>query len=166
MNIPDACAGATNGSGFFMDAAGLATDLATPAIALLVAVIEIRNYSVSRRQARHELFERRFAIYQHFKKFLLDIMANRYPKSEDIAGLYDIIEESRFLFEKNIVEYLEEIRLRADELLDLRRRRESLAYEAHRDALINAESREFDWLNEQQRILHKKFYDHMNLSVK
>jgi hypothetical protein len=50
------------------------SDLATPAIALLVAVITIGQWVTNRARLRHELFDRRYDVYEKVAGFISEVL--------------------------------------------------------------------------------------------
>jgi hypothetical protein len=91
----------------------LAADLATPAIAAVVAFVTISQYRVSRDQMRHELFERRFDVYKKIQVFLSKILEKGRFEEESLPEFYDAMQKARFLFGEDVNGYLEEIKRHA-----------------------------------------------------
>lgn len=114
-------------------------DLATPAIAAIVAIITFRQYLVSRDQIRHQLFERRFEVYKKTQIFLSNIMQEGTLKEEALPDFYDGMQKAKFLFGKDVNIYLEDIKK-------------------------SAFAGELRWISEQIGQLHVKFGRYMNFT--
>ena len=61
-----------------------ATAITTAAVAILVAIITWRQWVTNRARLKHELFERRYAIYEKIAAFLSEVLqAGRVPSGRE-----------------------------------------------------------------------------------
>ena len=84
---------------------GLMTGVPALLIGLLAWFVSRGQLLVAKEKLRHDLFERRFAVFYAFQKYLLVVAMGRdtgETEAEVIAGLAT----ARFLFEKDQFEYL------------------------------------------------------------
>ena len=84
--------------------------IATPAIALIVAVITWQNWRTNQGALREKLFERRFAIFQETQEFLIMLTGKDDQIENKIWHFTDTCQRSRFLFGHAIHDYLDGIR--------------------------------------------------------
>ena len=85
-----------------------ATAITTAAVAILVAIITWRQWITNRARLKHELFERRYLVYEKIAGFLSEVLqAGRVPTGRD----YEFLRETKrayFVFDcdtdvKNLV---------------------------------------------------------------
>lgn len=142
-------------------------DLATTAIAAIVAIITTKQYLVSRDQMRHELFERRFEIYKQVQIFLSKILEKGRVDDESIPEFYDAMQKARFLFGEEISEYLKEIKEHAfAERQAHSKMSEIKDNKSERSKYASERSEELRWLIGQISNLHVKFGPYMSFSRK
>lgn len=136
---------------------------ATVAIAAIVAFVEIRNYRVSRDQIRHDLFERRFAIYKAVQIFLSKVMQEGKLDYQALPEFYDAMQKARFLFGKDVNEYLEEIKSHVFALnKTVRKMNDNWEDETKRLENVERIDEEFRWLSDQLDELHMYFGKYIN----
>src|ERR1700691_1638262 len=86
-------------------------------VAVIVAWIGLQQFFLAREKFKLDLFEKRFAIYKATQKFLVNL-------GNPTLGFDVLIEFSRetqdalFLFEKEIVDYLDELHKKAGSLIN------------------------------------------------
>jgi len=101
----------------------LGIGLGTLAVAISVAAITYQQYRVNRLRLRHELFERRFAVFRTAQIYLSKIMQEGRLNDETFRTEYpkfmDAWQRSQFLFGKDIGDYLDSVRRRSLEMRDL-----------------------------------------------
>jgi hypothetical protein len=75
--------------------------LLTPAIAVLTAVIAVAQYNLAQAKHRHELYERRSAIYKATMKFIAQVTSEGNARREDLHTFLRDTSEVAFLFKKS-----------------------------------------------------------------
>ena len=98
---------------FNLLAAGL-----TPIIAVITVYIAYRQYSISKRTIKLELYEKRYNVFRALKKLLLVIYSKGNIEQSDLFEFLNGTDESPFLYDSDINEYLKEIFEKAIELQD------------------------------------------------
>lgn len=137
----------------------------TAVIALLVAMITYRQFRTDRMRLRHELFERRFAVYKSTQKYLTEIMAEGHANTPAYAEFGDAWQRSRFFFKDEIPEFLEIILDTANKNIMLNKRYEPLAPGAERTKLVNEAIEALGRLTDQLPKLHQVFRPHLLLDI-
>lgn len=136
-----------------------AISLGTFSVALIVALITGQQAWTNRLRLRHELFERRFEVFKAAQVYISKIMEEGGLNDEMLGTLYpefvDAWQQSRFLFGKDIVDYLDRIRAQSIQLHSLRDRGK------HTEANGN-----LAWLCAQAPELFKRFGPYMKFAVK
>jgi hypothetical protein len=88
-------------------------------IAAIVALISIQQYFLAHERFKLDLFEKRFSIFKAAETFLSEIINRDF--SGDCLQKFDIETQTAvFLFGKDIVSFLKEIRLNANKIKTLR----------------------------------------------
>ena len=83
--------------------------LVTPAIAFAGVVIAIGQWKINKARLKHELFEKRYAIYRSASDYLGSIMRTGKPLPEEQAKFIQGIQGAKFIFDGDICRVLDEI---------------------------------------------------------
>src|SRR5262245_41452405 len=89
--------------------------LAVPVIAAVGAWIALQQM-LARVKLRHDLYERRFAVYQAARKFLAEVLTYAAVADDALRAYVVGTSDSVFLFNDEISTYLEQIRNTAGRL--------------------------------------------------
>lgn len=81
--------------------------------ALLVIIITIRQYQLSKERFKFDLFEKRYAVYKGAQKFLTKILRGSKFELNDLFEFRGETQDSVFLFDDDITEYLRDIDAKA-----------------------------------------------------
>lgn len=101
----------------------ISSGLLTPLIALLAAFIAWQQYKINKLRLRHETYERRVKIYKNVQKFLSEISANGHTKFDRCHEFYSEASEAAFLFDNEVMEFIDHL---YDRGIELAERREEL----------------------------------------
>jgi hypothetical protein len=89
----------------------------TALIALITTTILVQQHLLARRKLRHELYDRRFAVYNALMGFLsLVIEGGEQISVETLYKFKADTNQAFFLFDRDVREYLDEVYSRAVEL--------------------------------------------------
>lgn len=133
--------------------------LATPVIALAVAVIAYLQWQVAHDRLRLDLFDRRYKVYEAARKFIA-ITTMETPNFDDshLLEFNDRTSSAVFLFKSDIVDYLSDIRKRAVTMrMHYELYQPTGTSENERVKHINSEQEEKDWLFSQLAVMPKIF---------
>lgn len=83
------------------------TAFATPVVAVLGLWIAYRQWATARDKLRLDLFERRMAIYDAFRKILGRIGHQAWVSQDDIVQYLIDVSGAKWLFEQEVADYLE-----------------------------------------------------------
>jgi hypothetical protein len=100
----------------------LLSALLTPVIALVTTYIAIQQYRTSRLKFKLELFEKRYAIYQGVKKFILSAVREANLSNDDFFNLNEETQDAFFLFDERVDKYTDELRSKGARLKYLNER--------------------------------------------
>ena len=104
----------------------LASGLITPLIAVLAALIAYRQYRVEYLNAKHDLFDRRFRVYQSTMSYVRAAANSDGIPDKITSNFIDARNEAQFLFDDDLNKVLREIYDRSCKILVAdRMRRES-----------------------------------------
>ncbi len=89
----------------------------TALIALITTTILVQQHQLARRKLRHELYDRRFAIYNALMGFLNLVIQEGGQLSVEVLYKFKAdTNQAFFLFDRDVREYLDEVYARAVEL--------------------------------------------------
>lgn len=136
--------------------------LLTPLIAVLAAYIAWQQWRTNHLRLRHELFDRRYALYERIAAFMAEIIARgKVPTNAETQFLRDT-KVTIFLFDKETQQFTEQIYHKAVKLHALEMMLENLQGE---DRVDNVEKqREIkDWLGSQLQDCARRFSPFLSL---
>jgi hypothetical protein len=124
---------------------------AAPLLALVIAAvgtwIASRQMQIARVKLRHDLYDRRFAVFQAARKLLAEALTTRGNVTDDQVRAYVVgTSDSVFLLDEEISTYLEEIRKAVTRLQTIRYTLEPLPVGEERSALVKQEEQIFSRL--------------------
>jgi hypothetical protein len=90
--------------------------LLTPIIAIVTTYIAVQQYRLSKFKVRHELFERRLAVYKAVMEFISSTSRHKSNVDESAVRMIRETADSYFIFKTDIAEY---IRVLYDKGIDL-----------------------------------------------
>lgn len=127
--------------------------LGAPVLALVIgivgAVLTRQQVKIAHVRLQHDLYDRRFAVFQAARKFLADVMTQGFATNEEIRTYFVAVAEAGFLFNDDIAAYLETVRKDAVDLLQCNTMLKSLPVGKQRTATVNRESQIFTRLMEE-----------------
>jgi hypothetical protein len=128
--------------------------LGAPSLAIVIAGVGAwlawQQVRIARVRLQHDLYDRRFAVFQAARQFLADVMAHGYPSSNDQIRSYVVgTADAGFLLNQDIVEYLDEIRNRGSRLWAIEQALKPLPVGNERSALVQQQAALFSWMMEQ-----------------
>jgi CHASE3 domain sensor protein len=104
---------------------------------------------IARIKLQHDLYDRRFAVFQAARKLLAEVMTQGFA-SDDQIRLYVVgTADAGFLLSEEVSKYLEEIRKRASSLEAIQKTLRPLPVGDQRTASVAQEQQIFSWLMEQ-----------------
>lgn len=122
--------------------------IASVCIAAAVGIVGLQQYLLARQQFRLarekfklDLFEKRFAVYKGTQKYLAEILRDgRLDLEESIQFLRET-QDATFLFDHNIVEYLDSLYRRGVDLMTLNNKLEGVPVGPERNELCEREGK-------------------------
>jgi hypothetical protein len=157
---------------FFKDFAGpIATIMAAGAAVFVTWRLGKNQVTVGQQQAntaalqaeladvrlQHDLYDRRYKLYESTKTFVLRVCRERAVDTESIFTFVRDTGDAVFLLDADMVNYIDEIRVRANRLDFLRSVINLPEYYERRATLIEEEGQLFLWFVDQFDVLRDKF---------
>lgn len=105
---------------------GLGQAVASVVIAILVAIIALRQMRIARNQLKLELFEKRHAVFNATRKMLSSVVQSAQPSREEVEEYRVAILDAEFLFDIEMHEYLFDIYKNCNRLISINRNAETL----------------------------------------
>jgi hypothetical protein len=118
-------------------------------IGLAVVLIAYCQFRVAHNKLRLDLFDRRYRTYEAARKFLLKIGHGATFEFSDLVDFNLGTSDVDFLFDKDVAEYLQEIRTRAVDMDLQRKLYDSLPIGEKRTSLVEKEHQQLFWLQNQ-----------------
>ena len=116
---------------------------------------------------RHELYDRRLRVYEAAKTLLVAHLINGKLSDDDYIAYRRGTADAVFLLEAGVIDYLEELRKRAERLMRLRTElaeiREDMSKDAQYHQLVDENAQIETWLSQQFEILIARFKPAMRL---
>ena len=134
---------------------------ATLMVGIGVIGIAFMQWILARRKLRLDLFDRRYKVYSGTREFLLVVLAKVRFSDDELRTFYAATSDAEFLFERDVVAYLEEIKRRA---IDARKHGillEPLPVGEERSRHVQAETDHLLWLGGELENLKKPFLPYL-----
>jgi ADP-heptose:LPS heptosyltransferase len=139
----------------------------TPIIGVATAIIAYQQWKTNKRnedtnvkRLKHELYDKRFAVYLAARTLLRNIMVQGEVTDAMLIEYWTGVNAARFLLDKNITTYLEEIEHTAVDL-------QTKLTEARESGNLATDARERGelkkWFYAQIAVLNEKFYPYLGL---
>jgi hypothetical protein len=127
------------------------------------AWIAWQQVTIARVKLQHDLYDRRFAVFQAARKLLAEVLGHGYASDDQIRSYVVGTGDAGFLLNDEISTYLEEIRKRATRLQAIKHTLEPLPVGDQRTALVQEDEKIFSWFMEQVPVLVEKFKPFLTL---
>jgi hypothetical protein len=136
-----------------------------PIVAIFGIIIAWRQFDINRKRLKMDLFDRRYAVYDAAREFMQEIFQAGVTKpGEKFFQFNFAVGESRFLFDKDVIEFLEKMLKNAFEMQMYMRRLERLPVGDERNIVVEKESLLLDWFTgEAAKQLTDKFLPYLKL---
>jgi hypothetical protein len=131
--------------------------LAVPTIAVAGAYLAWQQVTIARTKLRHDLFDRRFKVFDVTRTFLARVMGSGKMSVPDFNEYTVGVIDAQFLLSKEVHAYLFEIRRRASVMQALNDTLEPLPPGAKKTKLVEDAGEHFTWLVAQLDVLPDKF---------
>src|SRR5262249_13041609 len=122
-----------------------------------------QQVKIARTKLRHDLFDRRFAVFEAARKFLATVMRSGKMSVSDLNEYTAGVIDAQFLLNQEVHGYLVEVRKRAVVMQALRDAAEPLSGGAEKAKRAEQAGKEFTWLVEQLDVLPSKFKPFLTL---
>ena len=138
--------------------------LLTPTIAVLGAFIAYRQWRTAQNKLKHDLFERRFSVYDAATTLLASIMTSGKAKDEELFKFLSGTREAKWLLDGNVAEYLDkELYHKAIDLQCLASELEGLPDGDERSSNVRKQAEIKKWFLKQYEVLDEKFSPFLKL---
>jgi chemotaxis regulatin CheY-phosphate phosphatase CheZ len=138
--------------------------IATLFLSIAVVVIAWQQWRVAKNKLRLDLFDRRYKVYDATRKFLAEIQQDATFTDSQLNEFKACTSDTEFLFGRDVVDYLAQIRKRA---LDMRLHQklfEPLPVGAERSHHVQAYHDELLWLTNQLTAMTQIFAPYLGFS--
>jgi hypothetical protein len=139
----------------------------TPVIALITVYIAYQQYQTNRYKLRLDMYDKRFKVFLALREFISHILENADVSNEVIFKFNIATSESVFLFDKEIPNYLQDIRQAAINFRkqNIRLNSSNLPVGEERNKLAQENSDLLNWLSNQFTTSEEKFAKYLRLKV-
>jgi hypothetical protein len=137
---------------------------ATFAVALAAAFIAYQQFWLAKERLKLDLFAKRFAVFAATRAFLSKILQHTTTRLEDLAEYRRDVAEASFLFDDDVVGFLNEIDRRGLHLWTLNETRQGTQAGEESKKLARESSEELSWLASRLPMLKPTFEPYMKFS--
>jgi hypothetical protein len=138
--------------------------LGPPALAIVGAALAWQQVRISRVKLQHDLYERRFAIFDAARVFLSELLRSSTGISnEQIRSFFIRTSDSRFILNDEIYDYLSVIRRRAIRLQTINEALTNLPIGDKRAEIAKEDEEISEWLGDQFKVLINIFRPFLTL---
>lgn len=128
-------------------------------IALIGAWVALQQMLIARTRLNHDLFDRRFAVYNATRKYIIKMLRDKGGSQEDGEEWYAVAITAPFLFDTEISDFLKDVSDRGSRIRG--RVGDKFIYEVPEH--VAEYNDHMMWLFAAQGKLEEKFQDSMNL---
>jgi hypothetical protein len=136
--------------------------VAIPAIGVWLAWQQVQ---IARAKLQHDLYDRRYRVFDTTRKLLSEIVIHQNPSHEDLREFVRGIGDATFLFDTDLTRYLADLQRRALDMYSIHELMNMSPLDAQREFSIR-ESENFLWLVEQLDTVVDKFKPFLQLDKK
>jgi hypothetical protein len=137
--------------------------LLVPTIAVVGALLAWQQVKIARSKLRHDLFDRRFAVFEAARTLLRGIMRDGNASMTELGAYIVGVIDAPFLLDESTSDYLMEIRRRTIKLQSLKSAYASDAPVDDRKQVVQKAYDEMNWLVAQLDVLPGKFKPFLTL---
>jgi hypothetical protein len=140
--------------------------LLTPTLAIIAAYIAYQQWKTNHLKVRHDLYERRLAIYFATMEFLSVVFGKAEASQAEMVTFLQKTREGYFLFGPDLGDYLNKLYNRAVDLRaqNITLNQTNLPVGDERTRLAKENTELLKWFGGQFKISQKKFRKYMRLS--
>jgi hypothetical protein len=120
---------------------------------------------IAREKLRHDLYDRRYRVFDAARRLLAQIASQRIASDEDLRRFVIDTGDAVFLFNDDMDAHLKEIRSRAQKLQSLDHLMEPMPVGPQRTNFVNQSEQQFTWLISQLDGLVDTFKPFMKLKL-
>ena len=131
--------------------------LSTPTIGVAVIYIAYQQYKTNKKQVKFDLYKRRIIILNACYKFFTTTIINRAVSLETLNEFNKSTAEAKFLFDKNISDYLQEINAKAFKLFTITNELNPLPAGPERERIATKKVELVDWFIHESQTGTTKF---------
>ena len=133
-------------------------------IGLAVAAVAWMQWQVNRNRLKHELFDRRYVVFEAAREFLRRTIVDGKVNTKARIDFFLSTRESEFILGKEVAVYLDDLNRKAIEAETYRAEYEGEPTGETRKELVRKESAFLRWMLDQPDVLRDRFRPYLKLS--
>jgi len=140
--------------------------LALPILGIITTYIAYQQYKINKYQLKLSLYSKRFEIFNSIRDLLIEIYQKARVKNT-YSNFIIKTDDSNFLFNQDIVSYVEEMRLKINKLnfINDRLDDQNLSIGEERTKLSKEKYDLLGWFHDELNInIHNRFHDYLNIN--
>jgi hypothetical protein len=143
---------------------GYFSAIAPSVIAFIAVIIASQQWFTNRNQLKNQLFDRRIEIYQSITRFISEILVgDSVHEEEERTRFLRATKDAYFLFDEDIKTFVEEIRLKTNELRSYSRELRGNITEEDRKVNIQKQRELHYWLENTLKTIEPRFVKYLKL---
>lgn len=140
--------------------------LLTPCVAFFGTLIALKQVRIARTKLRLDLYEKRFVVFAAATRLMREVGSDVSVSGEALTAFWADTQHAPFLFDAEMVAYLQEIRKKALRLRAVNRRLErgDQISEGEQDRLINEDEELLKWFDVQLEQAQSRFAKYLQFA--
>jgi hypothetical protein len=138
--------------------------IATLVVGLVAGFIAWQQWRLARQKLRLDLFDWRFKVFEATRRFLSQILKHAQFSDSELFEFFAGTSDAEFLFGKDVVSYLTELRTRSLEMRKHRILFDPLPVGDERSKHVQGHHDQLLWLGEQAGNVQKPFLPYLGFS--
>lgn len=138
--------------------------LLVPTVAIIASFIAYQQWRTAQNKLKHDLFDRRFSVYESSRNFLASVMTSGKIKDDELFKFLLGTREAKWLLNEKVAEYLEkDLYRKALDLQCIDAELEAAPVGEDRTSSVQKRSEIWKWIIHQYPVLDETFSPYLKL---
>jgi len=142
----------------------LLSALLIPILVVVATIIAIQQWRINQKRLKHELFDRRYEVYQSITEFIAKILTTGKVESNSSIRLLADTKKVYFLFDKDTHDFIMQLYRKSIDLDTLDTILEVTTEKDKREKNLKNQGELKDWFSKQLKIVEKRFEKFLRLT--
>ena len=134
-----------------------------PLVAVLAVFIAWQQWRTNKLRLDHELFDRRFSLYEIVLNLFGEVLRKSGTKSIDILSFLEATKSAAFLFDSKIQQFMTDTISKYSDLETIEAELEGMLVGEERSSLVHKRREIRDWFHDELLVMDVRFRKHLSL---